>query len=184
MVLLENENIAMKKLLIVAALFALIFGGIFAYRARSNSPHSSSSNIEALPANPEGIPKWGKASFYGEFILVEQGPDKKAKVMVLFARKAKKGWMPKDLIEGLDVQSLEESSGDKMLIGELYKDVNELGFFTLKTLPTSQLKGRVYEFAVSDGDRLFRVKRSDDNPIFNKSVAVFKKAFAKSQQGR
>lgn len=175
----------MKKLIVIASIFALIVGGIFAYRTWSKPKERFHSETgELLPPNPAGIPKWGKTSFYGEFILVERGPDKKARVSVLFARKAKKGWMPKDLIRGLDVQSLEESSGDKMILGGLYKEVDELGFFTLKTMQEPMLSGKVYELAVSDGDRLFRIKGSASDAKLRSAVEVFKKYFAKSQEGR
>ncbi|MDF1662739.1 MAG: hypothetical protein P1V97_13265 [Planctomycetota bacterium] len=175
----------MKKLIIILALFAALVGAVVVYRSWSEPKQRFHSETgELLPANPKGLPKWGKTSFYGEFILVERGPDGKARVYVLFARKAKKGWMPKDLIAGLKVQSLEESSGDKMIIGGLYKDIDEIGFFTTKSLPDPMLSGEVYELAVSDGDRLFRVKGMADNPILKRSVEIFKKAFAKSQEGR
>lgn len=175
----------MKKLIIIIVSFVVLFAGLVAYRVWSEpKPRFHSETGEVLPPNPKGLPKWGKTSFYGEFILVERGPRGKARVLVLFARKAKKGWIPKDLIAGLKVQSLEESSGDKMIIGGLYKELDDIGFFTLKSLPDPMLTGEVFELAVSDGDRLFRVKGMGDNPILKRSVEIFKKSFAKSQEGR
>ena len=166
----------MKRFGVVLALaFGAVFFAFSWPRWQSRSPALESSNGQTLAPNAEDLPRWGNVSLAGEFLLLEKRGGLTG-ISVFFARRAKKGWVPRAMIKELKVSSLTETSGTKRVLGRLYQKLNSLGFYALKSQSVEELGSEWLELAVTDGQRLFQVRRSDNHPVLMKSVEAFRNA--------
>ena len=157
---------------LIVVLCGLMFFG-YLWKNRGDSSNRPMGPI--IQANAANLPRWGNVSLLGEFLLLET-QEGKTQVSILFARKAQKSWIPADLIEDLDVVAAREKSGDKILLGGLYKELDQIGFFALKPKPRN-LKAQYWrEIIVTDKQRRYVMARSGSDAVFEKAVDAFNNA--------
>lgn len=153
------------------------------------SPGDQGAHAAKPAPPPSDAPLWGDVALKGACLLTETSAHGR-RVTVLYSSFGRQPRLPAALVEELDAVELRSVPATKLVLGELYRDLHQAGFFELP-----RYRGRgpspareatdFYEVALVGNTRSWRVRASAPfDAAFARALGLTRSAIGAAQDAR